>query len=102
MLDLQDLINKTQLTGLGILSLTREKAQAIVDDLVNRGEVKREQTQELVEKLVTWAKEERTALQRLVHEEVQKVIDKAPLAKKEDIDALSEKVKDLADKVNPL
>ena len=38
-----DMIKKAVLLGLGVTSLTREKAQDVVDDLIKRGEVSKDE-----------------------------------------------------------
>ena len=49
---MSDLIKRGLLMSLGTLALTQEKAEAIVDDLVHRGEARRDESSELVERLV--------------------------------------------------
>ncbi|WP_448589209.1 hypothetical protein [Thermodesulfobium sp.] len=38
-----DLISKALLMGLGVVDITREKAERLIDDLVKRGEVASEE-----------------------------------------------------------
>jgi polyhydroxyalkanoate synthesis regulator phasin len=80
------------LLGIGVLSLTREKAEAIVEDLVKRGEVRRDEARELVDRLVARGGKEREALSDLVRNEVEETIGAMNLASKADIDALAKKL----------
>ena len=84
--------------GLGILSLTREKAEAIVEDLVKRGEVQRDEARELVDRLVARGGKEREALSDLVRDEVEEAIGAMNLASKADLDTLTKKLNALARK----
>jgi polyhydroxyalkanoate synthesis regulator phasin len=55
----RDPIERDFLVGLGALTLTREKAQSIVDGLVKKGEARRDEAKGLVDRLVTRGEEER-------------------------------------------
>ena len=49
---LRELVEEVLLAGLGAAAFTREKAEALVGDLVERGKVSREYAQHLVDELV--------------------------------------------------
>ena len=93
-----NVIENSLLLGFGVLSLTREKAEAIVDELVKRGEARRGETRELVDRLATRGDEERAALSGLVRSEVEKAIGTMNLATKSDVDALGQKLEALTRK----
>ena len=54
-------LERTFLIGIGLLSLTREKAQAVVEDMVKQGSAAREEVKDLTDKLVERGEEERQA-----------------------------------------
>jgi polyhydroxyalkanoate synthesis regulator phasin len=85
------LLEKSILTGLGLLSMTREKAQEIIDDLSHEGEVQKSEAKKWVDQLTDRGQEERDALRKLVRDEMKKVLDEMGLATKEDIQKLLEK-----------
>ena len=58
------------LTGGGTLAMTREKATEFVNDLVQKGEVKREDAQELIDELVVRGKEARVNLLKALDTQV--------------------------------
>jgi len=93
---MREKIERMLLMGLGVLALTREKAQALVDDLVKRGEVRKEEVQRLVDRLAAYGEEERKALRNLIREEIKKVLDEADLPSKQDIAALGKKIDKLS------
>lgn len=86
------LLEKGVLVGLGLLSMTREKAQKIVDDLTQRGEVSREEAREWVDRLVQRGEEERQAIRKLIREEVKAVMDELGLPTKQDLQDLASKI----------
>jgi polyhydroxyalkanoate synthesis regulator phasin len=97
-LSMRELLERGILASIGMLSLTREKAQAAVDELVKRGEVKRSDSKGLVDHLVQRGDEERGSFRKLIHEEVGKVAHELNLVTKEDLKALEKKVEALSQK----
>ena len=86
-----NLIEKGLLVGIGLLSMTREKAQEVIDELSQEGEVQKSEVKQWVDQLSDRGEEERQALRKLVREELKKVLDEMGLATKEDIQKLLEK-----------
>jgi polyhydroxyalkanoate synthesis regulator phasin len=88
---MKTLLEKGLLAGIGLLSMTREKAQKIIDDLSHEGEVQKSEVTQWVDQLASRGEEERTALRKLIRDEMKKVMDDMGLATKEDIQKLMEK-----------
>ena len=82
------LLEKGFLAGIGLLSMTREKAQKIIDDLSHEGEVQKSEVKQWVDKLSDRGEEERQALRKLIRDEMKKVLDEMGLATKEDLQKL--------------
>ena len=87
---MKTLLEKGFLAGIGLLSMTREKAQKIIDDLSHEGEVQKSEVTQWVDQLASRGEEERTALRKLIRDEMKKVMDDMGLATKEDIQKLME------------
>jgi polyhydroxyalkanoate synthesis regulator phasin len=88
---MKTLLEKGLLAGLGLLSMTREKAEKLMDELSHEGEVQKGEVKQWVDKLSDRGEEERQALRKLVRDEMKKVLDEMGLATKEDIQKLMEK-----------
>ncbi len=88
---MKSLLEKGFLAGIGLLSMTREKAQQVIDELTQEGEVQKNEVKEWVDQLSSRGEEERQALRKLVRDELKKVLDEMGLATKEDIQKLLEK-----------
>jgi len=88
---MKTLLEKGFLAGIGLLSMTREKAQQIIEDLSHEGEVQKGEVKQWVDKLSDRGEEERQALRKLIRDEMKKVMDDMGLATKEDIQKLLEK-----------
>jgi len=89
---MREIVEKGVLMGWGVLSLTRERAQTIIDDLVKRGEARKEDVHELVDRLAAQGEKEREALRNLVRDEITAVLDKANLPTKKDLAAIEKKI----------
>jgi len=87
------LIERSFLAGVGLLSMTHDKAQKIVDELTQRGEVKKDDAKDWVEQLIHRGEEERQTVRKLIHDEVKNALDELGLATKEDIQELAAKGK---------
>ena len=85
------ILEKGFLAGIGLVSMTREKAQKIVDELTHEGELQRSEAKEWIDQLSDRGEEERQALRKLIRDEIKKVLDEMGLATKEDIQKLVEK-----------
>ena len=69
-----DTFKKSMYLGLGALSLTKEKAEAIADDLVKRGEMKAKDQGKMVEQLLKEGKTQKGMLEEKVSAVVQKTM----------------------------
>ncbi|HNC09821.1 MAG TPA: hypothetical protein PLX14_14010 [Anaerolineales bacterium] len=87
---MKTLLEKGLLAGLGLLSMTREKAQEIMDDLSHEGELQKSEVKQWVDQLSDRGEEERQALRKLIRDEMKKVLDDMGLATKEDIQKILE------------
>lgn len=95
---LRELMERGLLAGIGMLSLTREKAQAMVDEMVNRGEVKRDESKGLVDRLVQRGHDERSSFRKLFRDEMGRAAHDLNLATKDDLQALEKKIEALNQK----
>ena len=88
---MKSLLEKGFLAGIGLLSMTREKAQEVIEELTHEGELQKNEVKQWVDQLSDRGEEERQALRKLVRDELKKVLDEMGLATKEDIQKLVEK-----------
>jgi polyhydroxyalkanoate synthesis regulator phasin len=88
---MKTLLEKSFLAGIGLLSMTREKAQKIIEDLSHEGDLQKSEVKQWVDQLSDRGEEERQALRKLIRDEMKKVMDDMGLATKEDIQKLLEK-----------
>lgn len=95
-----DIFRKTFLLGLGLTSLTREKAEEFIDELIKRGEVESKEKGKAVDDLIQKAKEEEKKFNEKLNDAVQNVISNMGITTKKDIEILENKIKDLENIIN--
>jgi len=95
-----DVVKKAMLLGLGVISLTKEKAEEAVDDLIKRGEVSREERFKMVVKLLKEAEKQEEELSGKISEIVQKAITKIGLATKKDLEDVSNRLAEIEKRIS--
>ncbi len=92
---LKEQLERSVLLGIGLLSITREKAQSFTEEMVKQGQVARNEMKSFTDQLVERGKEERQALRKMVQEEVDVSLQDMRLATQSDVEALRERVEKL-------
>ncbi len=94
-----DLLKKTYLAGLGLVNLTREKAEEIVDDLVKRGEVAEKDRSKAVEDMLNRVQEEQEKLFNTVKDYVKKSVHELGLPTQDEYQALQKRIEKLESEI---
>jgi polyhydroxyalkanoate synthesis regulator phasin len=92
-------LRKLLLAGLGTLDLTEEKAKALFNDVVARGEMSEKEAREVVQGWAKRAAEQRSRLQQEVDDAVSKAVSAMGLARKSEVDQLNARVAELEGKL---
>lgn len=85
-------LDKLMLAGLGAVSMTREHAEKIFDEYVNRGQAEKTTRSGFVKDLMDSAEEGRKKLEKLVSDQVREVVGELKIATSEDIKRLETKL----------
>lgn len=78
--------------GWGTFSLTREKAEKMVEYLIQKGDIGREDARQAIKELVQRGEEERAKFKEYLNSELSKMLEKANLATKTELHELNERV----------
>ena len=97
-----ELIRKTVLAGIGAATLTKEKAEELVDELIQRGEVASEERPKVVRELVTKAEKASKEWHERVEKAVKETVERLGIPTKADLDALNRKIDELAAEVEKM
>lgn len=92
---MSDLLRKTYLLGLGLASLTREKVEEVVDDLVKKGEVAEKDRKQVMSDILERAREEQQKLTETIKDSVHKVVGEMRVPSRTQYEALLQKIEEL-------
>ncbi len=95
-----DIIRKAVLLGLGAISLTRDKAEEMVDDLIKRGEIAGGEKFKAVDNLLKEAESQQKELERRIAATVQKVVADMGLPTKRDLEEIVSTLKKIESKIS--
>src|SRR5919199_4173331 len=87
-----DLFRRSFEAGTAFLDMTRERAEALVKDLVKAGEVQKGRAQKAIDEVLERSRKSAEELRELVRREVAEQVASLGLATKEDIARLEAKV----------
>lgn len=100
--DMFKLGRKTFLAGLGMLSLTKERANEIAQELIKKGELSQSESKEFVIDLLDKAEKEKDKLLEKIRPEIEKSLEKMNFASKKYLDNLEKKIDELREKIDKL
>ncbi|MDD5014205.1 MAG: polyhydroxyalkanoate synthesis regulator DNA-binding domain-containing protein [Atribacterota bacterium] len=100
--EMLNLSKKMLLAGIGTLSLTKEKANKIAEDLIKRGELSKSESKEFVVDLLDKAEKEKDKLIEKIKPEIDKSLEKMNFASKKSVDNLEKKIDELGEKIDKL
>ena len=95
-------IKKMMLTGVGIAIVTKERAEEMAKDMINKGTLSEQQGKEFVEKLVKESHQAQETFEAKLEELMQKAVSKLDRIKKGDFEKLSKKVTRLEKEIKGL
>jgi polyhydroxyalkanoate synthesis regulator phasin len=78
--------------GMAFTDMTRQRAEAIVKDLVKAGDLPRKRAEEAIEELLTRSRQNTEAVMALVQAQIQEQLSNLGLATKADIARLEAKI----------
>ena len=91
-------LDKIMLAGLGAMSMTKEKAESIFDEYVEKGKAQKEHRDGFVKDVMDQAEKAKGDLEKVISEQVEKAMSKQPMATKEDIKRIEARLDELLTK----
>lgn len=83
-----DLVKKAMFTGIGMMSLSKEKVEEIAGEFVEKGKLSEQEGKNLVSDLLKRSEESKGALKKQIEAVVKSTVAKMDIATKTDIEAL--------------
>jgi len=100
--DMFRLGRKMFLGGLGIVSLTKERANEIAQELIKKGELSQSESKEFVIDIMDKAEKEKDRLIEKIKPEIDKSLEKMNFASRKSVDSLEKKIDVLGNKIDQL
>ncbi len=88
-------LEKWMNAGLGALNMTRQRAEKIFDECVQRGEAQKEQRSEFVKDVMDTTDRARKDVEKLVSRQVDRMVKKMNVATRDDLARLEAKLDQL-------
>lgn len=85
--------------GIGAIYLTKEKAEAFMNEMVERGEISREDAKKTIDDMVQKGQEQSEEFRKMVREEMDNWKNKLGVATKADLVKLEERIRELESKL---
>lgn len=95
---MSDLIKNVVLTGLGVLFLTREKAENLAKDLIRKGELSETEEAKFVKDLMKKAEKAGGEIEEKIEKTVGKTLKKLNIPTRKDLDEIKQKLDKLSKK----
>jgi len=90
-----DLIKKAMFTGVGIVSLTKDKIEEIAQDFIGKGKLSEQEGKKLVDELLKRSDESKEAIRQQIDDRIQVAMQKVNIAKSSDVEELKAQIKEL-------
>jgi len=97
---MSDFFEKIYLSGLGTISITKEKAERIVNELISRGKLEKSKKKETIDGLMKKGKDIKKNLEKLTETKVKRMLDRMELATKSDVKSLKKRIAVLEKKLS--
>jgi len=89
---MRDVLNNVYSLGVGAASASKEQIERTVNDLVQRGEVKRSESNQLVDDLMEKGKKAQNEIESMISERVKQYLVSIDVATQAEVDALKARV----------
>lgn len=97
-----DLIKKTVLAGIGATVITKEKIEAVMQDLVKQGKVSSDEAKNLAAKIADEGRKEWESSSKDLAERIRELLAKADFANKAEVAQLERRLQLLEEKVEAM
>ncbi len=90
-----NMISKAILLGIGLISMTREKIDETVNDLIRRGEVSEEEGRQLVREMIDKSRRQKEDMERWMEKALADTMKRLNIPSRSELDELRDRVRRL-------
>ncbi|MFQ5834946.1 MAG: phasin family protein [bacterium] len=95
---MESLLGKFLLSGLGVLVLTQEKIEELIEELTKKGKIAEKENQKLLTQIIEKGEEKRKEIEGKIREKVEIMLSQMNVATKDDIQKLEKRIESLEKK----
>ena len=97
---MQDFLRKAFNLGLGLVTVTKEKAEEVVNELIKKGEVSQEEGKKLVSELLEKGEKSREELEAQIEKITKGAVERLDLPTRKELNELKSEIEQLKEKLN--
>ncbi|GAV22478.1 phasin family protein [Carboxydothermus pertinax] len=94
-----DIFKRSIMLGLGLITLTKEKAEEFMNELMEKGKMSKDEAQKFLDDLITKGKSQKEELKAEINAELQKIIKELNLVTREELKLLENRLNELETKI---
>ena len=94
-----DIIKKSIYLGLGAASVTKEKVEGLLDELIKKGQLSKDEKSKAIKEIMDKVEKEEKEILKKIKTVVKEAADTVGVATQKDIDSLKKRVKELESKL---
>jgi poly(hydroxyalkanoate) granule-associated protein len=99
---LSDLLRKALLATIGAAAIAQEEVEALINRLVERGEIAEQEGKKLAQEMMEKRKIKTAKVETEISKNLEGVLERMNIPTKADVDALSQKISGLSKKIDEL
>ncbi|QGG46959.1 phasin family protein [Heliorestis convoluta] len=96
---MKDVFRKTMMAGLGAITITKEKAEQLAEELVKKGELSKEEAAKVVSEVVEKGREQREAISDTIKTEFTRIRGDMGLITRQEYDDLVARIEVIEEKL---
>lgn len=93
------MLKDIMLAGIGLISLTKDKAQEIASELVKRGEIAKNDESAFVNRIMKLAEEQTQKMKEKISDEVQKIMKSTNVVTRSEFEELKRRIETLEEQI---
>jgi poly(hydroxyalkanoate) granule-associated protein len=97
-----EMLRRVLLATIGAAAIAQEEIEALVNRLVERGEIAEKDGKKLVHEMMDKRKSKTTKVEEEISKNVESVLERMNIPSKDDVEALSQKIAGLSKKIDEL
>ncbi len=102
MSEMSEMFRKMGLFGIGVISLTQEKAEEFTQEMIKKGEMNREEGKKFVRDVLSEKDRQVKDIENKINQKVKESLEKSGVAMKSDLEVLEKKIEKLEKTVNKM